>query len=105
MWLNRYTENDIYYSRHIKEDKFETGKVNEEAVRKNLLNPANLVQSVEMEALSPETAKFKLRFKLSRSKDLGVVVELNEKLKVITAYEILKAWQEKIGWKELWKEK
>ena len=103
-WLRRYREVDIVYSKHVREDKFNTGKVKESDVRRNLLDPAALEQAVEQEALNPKEYKYKLRFKLSRAKDLGVVVQMNDKLKVVTAYLIEHKWQKRMAW-WLWKKK
>jgi len=95
-WLKQYTEDCIYYSKHVKDDKFEAGKVSEVDVRKNLLNPINLLRYEEQESLNSNEFKYKLHFRLSSSKDLGIIVLINKKIKVITAYEIERKWQEKI---------
>ncbi|MFQ5648188.1 MAG: hypothetical protein ACE5FW_03040 [Candidatus Aenigmatarchaeota archaeon] len=92
---------DVTHSRHVIEDKYERGIVKRKNVENNLKNPERLIRFREEESIKSGTFKYKVWFALSRAKVLGVVVELNDKTHVITAWEIINKWQKKV-W-SIWK--
>lgn len=97
-WLRDYQESKIHITSHLKTDRAYRG-IKEEIVKNNILHPENLIRVSEECHDKLGEYKFKLRFKISRSKSIGVVVILNEVLKVITAYIINEKWE------KLWKKR
>ncbi len=97
-WLKIYDENNIQISKHITVDRAYRG-IDENLIKESLLKPDGLIRLIEEQHDKDNEYKFKLRFKISRSKTLGLVVILNEVLKVITAYIINNKWE------RLWKKK
>jgi len=101
-WLRSYRGRDLDLSAHVVRDKIKLGVVKEKDIRDNLENPDALVRFVEQGADNPNTSVYKVHFRLSSNKTLGVVIKLNETIKVITAWEVYEPWQRKVNrkWKK-----
>ena len=99
--LKLCTNIGITHSKHVIEDKYDRGVVKRKDVENNLKNPERLIRFKEEESIKPNIVKYKVWFALSRSKVLGVVVELNDNAHVVTAWEIINKWQKKV-W-SVWK--
>ncbi len=97
-WLKSFGEDKIIISSHVAQDRAYRG-IKEEVIRQNLMNPKNLIRATEQESLNPSEFKYKLWFRLSRARTLGLIITLNERIKVKTAYEIVNKWQKRMWWK------
>lgn len=87
-WLKKYKETDIYFTRKA-EIRCNQRRIDKETVKNNLLSPKNLIHKIEEGEAGENEYKFRIAFKISNARTLVIRLTLNERIKIITVYEIL----------------
>ena len=99
-WLRKYNEENITLTFHVTHEKCPYYGIKPKIILDNLLNPSNLI-GFKKSSININESKYKLYFKLSGQRTITLVVEFNEKLRVITIYLIRNKWQKRLrlAWK------
>jgi len=92
--VRKYKKSDIVLSKHVL-IRCAQRKINPNMIFDLIQNPEKLT-GFEQEFLSRRESKYKLIFQLSNARDLAVVIVLNGRLEVITAWFVIKKWERRM---------
>jgi len=92
--LKKYRKENILLSSHVLKRCVQR-KISPKTIVESILRPSGLTEVIE-ELISKTESKYKLVFQLSNARNLALIVAMNDRIEVITAWIMINKWEKKV---------